>query len=105
MSNYLESTKRIFLLYKQLGEKAMAQVSDADLAWQQNKDSNSITTIVKHLWGNMLSRWTDFLTTDGEKPWRNRDTEFEDTNWDRTTLIQKWEKGWQCMFDALNGLT
>ena len=64
---YLDSAKRQFTMYKQLGEKAIAQIDDKELAWQANEDSNSIVTIVKHMWGNMLSRWTDFLTTDGEK--------------------------------------
>lgn len=105
MDHYLESTKRIFLLYKQLGEKAMSQVPDADLNWQQNADSNSVVTIVKHLAGNMLSRWTDFLTTDGEKPWRKRDTEFEPEVLNREAMMTKWENGWKCMFDTLDSLT
>ena len=105
MQNYLDSVKRIFLLYKQLGEKAMAQVDDKELSWQQNEDSNSIITIVKHMWGNMLSRWTDFLTSDGEKPWRQRDAEFEAEVLDRVTIMKKWDDGWQCLFDAIDGLT
>jgi Protein of unknown function (DUF1572) len=102
---YLDSAKRQFTMYKQLGEKAIAQIDDKELAWQANEDSNSIVTIVKHMWGNMLSRWTDFLTTDGEKPWRQRDAEFENDTWDRETLIRKWEEGWQCLFNALNSIT
>src|SRR5436190_20248049 len=98
MINYLDSVKRIFLLYKQSGEKAMAQVADADLNWQENADSNSLTVIVKHIAGNMLSRWTDFLTTDGEKPWRQRDAEFESEELDRPALMKKWNEGWQCLF-------
>lgn len=77
MDNYLESVKKQFLYYKQLGEKAMEQLQEQDLFWQYNEESNSISTIVNHLSGNMLSRFTDFLTSDGEKPWRNRDNEFE----------------------------
>lgn len=102
---YIQSATRLFKMYKQLGEKAMAQIEDADLTWQQNEDSNSISNIVKHLWGNMLSRWTDFLTTDGEKPWRMRDAEFEPDTFSRTELMQKWEEGWQRLFDALSSIT
>ncbi len=69
---YLDSAKRQFMMYKQLGEKAIAQIDDKDLSWQANEDSNSIVMIIKHMWGNMMSRWTDFLTTDGEKPWRQK---------------------------------
>ncbi len=104
MLQYLDSAKRQFKLYKQLGEKAIAQVADAELNWQANEDSNSIALIVKHMWGNMLSRWTDFLTTDGEKPWRHRDVEFEGSM-SRDELMQKWEEGWQCLFNALNSIT
>ncbi len=103
--NYLESAKRQFKMYKQLGEKAIAQLDDQELNWQANEDSNSIATIVKHLSGNMLSRWTDFLTTDGEKPWRLRDAEFENGAVSREQLMATWEKGWQCLFDALNSIT
>ena len=102
---YLDSVRRLFMMYKQLGEKAIAQIDDKDLSWQANEDSNSIATIIKHLWGNMLSRWTDFLTTDGEKPWRMRDAEFENEVMDRATLLKKWEEGWQCLFHALNSIT
>ena len=103
--NYIQNTKRLFMLYKQLGEKAMAQVDDEQLSWQANADSNSIATIVKHMWGNMLSRWTDFLTTDGEKPWRQRDAEFENDVLARDVMMQQWEEGWQCLFNALDSMT
>jgi hypothetical protein len=102
--HYLESARRQFQMYKALGEKAMAQISDDALNWQANEDANSITVIVKHLWGNMLSRWTDFLTTDGEKPWRERDAEFEAETMTREELMHKWEEGWQCLFKALNSI-
>lgn len=72
-NDYLESVKEQFEYYKTLGEKTFDQISDDQLFWKYNEESNSIATIVKHLWGNMLSRWSDFLTTDGEKEWRNRD--------------------------------
>ena len=88
-----------------LGEKTFAQIPDEKLFWQYNEDSNSIATIVKHLWGNMLSRWTDFLTTDGEKEWRDRDAEFENDIKSRSELLDKWNAGWEGLFIALKGLT
>lgn len=103
--SYLESAKRQFTLYKHLGDKAMAQISDEALSWQPDEESNSIAIIVKHMWGNMLSRWTDFLTTDGEKPWRDRDGEFVNDLKGREELLQKWEAGWECLFQALNSIT
>jgi hypothetical protein len=103
--NYLESVKKQFLYYKGLGEKAMEQVPDRQLFWQYNNESNSIAIIVKHLTGNMISRWTDFLTTDGEKPNRNRDSEFENDIKTREELLKGWNKGWDRLFDTLNGLT
>jgi hypothetical protein len=105
MINYLDSAKRQFKLYQQLGEKAIAQLDDEQLNWHANEDSNSIAAIVKHLWGNMLSRWTDFLTTDGEKPTRQRDAEFDNEVTDRATLMKKWEEGWECLYHALNSIT
>jgi hypothetical protein len=88
-----------------LGEKTFVQLADEQLFWQYNQESNSIATIVKHLWGNMLSRWTDFLTSDGEKEWRNRDAEFDNDLTSREELLSKWNEGWQCVLDALNALT
>ncbi|MBA3829220.1 MAG: DUF1572 family protein [Taibaiella sp.] len=102
---YVSGTKRLFQVYKLLGEKTMQQVDDAALFWQHNEESNSIATIVKHMRGNMLSRWTDFLTTDGEKPWRERDSEFVNDLKDRETLLVKWNEGWQCLFNALDSIT
>ena len=104
-TDYLASVKKQFEMYRLLGEKAMAQVPDEKLFWQYNDDSNSIASIVKHLSGNMLSRWTDFLTTDGEKEWRNRDNEFEDEHLSKAELTAHWNKGWQCLFDAIDPLT
>lgn len=101
---YLFSAKRQFQMYKTLGEKAMEQVDETQLSWQANEESNSIATIIKHMWGNMLSRWTDFLTTDGEKPWRQRDAEFENDWKDRETMMKKWEEGWQCLYSALDSI-
>lgn len=103
--NYLSSATRQFKMYKGLGEKAMAQMNDEALIEMANEDSNSVAIIVKHLWGNMLSRWTDFLTTDGEKPWRQRDAEFDNDVKTREDIMRKWEEGWQCLFAALESIT
>ena len=103
--NYLESTIKQFEYYKTLGNKTFAQIPEDRLFWQYNENSNSIATIVKHLWGNMLSRWTDFLTSDGEKEWRNRDSEFEVKFDNKIKLIEYWEKGWSCLFVALEPLS
>lgn len=103
-TGYLESVIKQFEYYKLLGEKTFAQLPDDKLFWQYNADSNSIATIVKHLWGNMLSRWTDFLTTDGEKEWRNRDGEFENDITTREELLQKWNEGWKVFLDTLKSL-
>lgn len=104
-NDYLESIKKQFAYYKMLGEKTFAQLPDDKLFWQYNQESNSIATIVKHLWGNMLSRWTDFLTTDGEKEWRKRDAEFVNDIRTRQEILDKWNSGWGCLFNALNSLT
>lgn len=105
MTDYFSSTRKQFEYYKMLGEKTFAQVSDEQLFWQYNEESNSIAMIVKHLWGNMLSRWTDFLTSDGEKEWRKRDEEFENDINTRKELLDKWNEGWDCLFKALDNLT
>jgi hypothetical protein len=103
-NSYLESVKKQFLYYKILGEKAMEQLGPEQLFVSINEETNSIATIVKHLSGNMLSRWTNFLTSDGEKEWRNRDNEFVDTIKTKEELLAIWNKGWDCFLDALNGL-
>lgn len=102
---YLESVKKQFLYYKTLGEKSFDQLEPDQLFVAVNDDTNSIATIVKHLSGNMLSRWTDFLTTDGEKEWRNRDAEFESTISTKEELLEIWNNGWNCFLEALNALT
>ena len=108
--DFLRSANRQFIYYKTLGEKAMAQLEPEQLFISLNEDTNSIAVIVKHLHGNMLSRWTDFLTTDGEKEWRNRDGEFEEdaSNLDVTEkkvkLLNDWNEGWDCLFNTLNSL-
>jgi uncharacterized damage-inducible protein DinB len=104
-SDFLSSARKQFAYYQLLGEQAMAQLPDDKLFWQPNAASNSIATIVKHLWGNMLSRWTDFLTTDGEKPWRAREAEFDNDLTTRAEVLAKWQAGWQCLFAALDALT
>lgn len=104
-NDFLNSAKKQFEYYKILGEKTFLQLTDEQLFIQLNEESNSIATIVKHLWGNMLSRWTDFLTTDGEKAWRNRETEFENDIKNRAELLAKWNEGWTCFFNTLNSLT
>lgn len=104
MESYLSSAVKQFEYYKSLGDKTFAQLSDEQLFWQPNAESNSVAVIVKHLWGNMLSRWTNFLTEDGEKEWRNRDGEFENDIRSREELLALWEEGWACLFSALNGL-
>jgi hypothetical protein len=103
-TKYLENVTKQFQYYKMLGDKAIEQVPEEALFWCYNEESNSIATIAKHLWGNMLSRWTDFLTTDGEKDWRNREAEFENDITTKAELLGKWNEGWQVLFDTLNSL-
>lgn len=103
-TEYLEGIQKQFKYYQSLGEKTIAQLPDEQLFWQYNDDSNSIAIIVKHLWGNMKSRWTDFLTSDGEKEWRMRDAEFEDDIKTKEEVLIKWNDGWQCLFDALDSI-
>jgi hypothetical protein len=103
-TSYLESVKKQFLYYKMLGEKAMEQLEPEQLFVAINEDTNSIAVIVKHLSGNMLSRWTDFLTTDGEKETRNRDAEFENDLQSKEAVLSFWNKGWDCFLSALNSL-
>jgi len=88
-----------------LGEKAMGQLQEEQLFWQYNEESNSIAVLVNHIAGNLLSRFTDFLTTDGEKPWRNRDDEFTNPFNSKDQLMSKWTEGWSCLFNALENLT
>lgn len=106
--DFLRSANRQFLYYKTLGEKAIDQLEPEQLFVSLNEDTNSIATIVKHLHGNMLSRWTDFLTTDGEKEWRNRDGEFdastELSNQTKLEVLKLWNQGWKCLFNTLNSL-
>ncbi|MEL7001956.1 MAG: DUF1572 domain-containing protein [Bacteroidota bacterium] len=103
--NYLESIRKLFEYYKMLGEKTFEQLEDEDLFWSYNESSNSIAVIVKHISGNMLSRWTDFLTSDGEKEWRDRDSEFEQDITTREIMLEKWDEGWNCLFEALDTIS
>src|ERR1700716_4037882 len=98
---FLDQSKKVFRSQKELADKSIAQLSDADLFWQPDAESNSIAINMKHLAGNMISRWTDFLTTDGEKPDRHRDTEFETPPKTRAELIALWESNWKLVFGAL----
>ena len=103
-SEFLQSSIKRLKYYKDLGDKTFEQLTDNDLVFQPNEESNSIAIIIRHMAGNMLSRWTDFLTTDGEKEWRNRDIEFEQRSLSKQQLIAFWEEGWACFLNALQGL-
>ncbi len=104
-TSYLSDALSLFRYYKRLAERAMEQVSDEQLFAVLDPEANSIAIIVKHMTGNMRSRWTDFLTTDGEKPNRDRDTEFVDPPATRESLMADWENGWSCLFRALEPLS
>jgi hypothetical protein len=105
LRDYLQDAVLEFRKTKALADKAMAQVSDADFVRSLDAETNSIAVVVKHLAGNMRSRWTDFLTTDGEKPDRNRDSEFVlDATDTRQQLLTRWESGWQIVFGAIEPL-
>ena len=104
MREFLISSRKLFQYYKELGEKAIAQIDDEHLNWRPNESSNSVALIVHHLSGNMLSRFTDFLTSDGEKSWRNREAEFEEGYPGRAEMMEAWSRGWDKVFEALDGL-
>lgn len=103
-TTYLQSALRLFKYYKSLGDSAILRCDADKIHFKLNEESNSLALLVRHVSGNMMSRWTDFLTTDGEKPWRNRDSEFEDPDWDKEALIAQWEKGWATLFNAIDPL-
>lgn len=103
--NFIESALKQFTYYKQLGDKTFNQLNSTDLFWQPSPESNSIAIIVKHMHGNMLSRWTDIFTTDGEKEWRNRDAEFENDFATSELVLQQWEQGWNCLLNTLKSLS
>jgi hypothetical protein len=104
-TSYLEDSLALFRHYKKLTEGAMAQITDEQLYTVLDGEMNSIALIVKHMAGNMRSRWTDFLTSDGEKPDRYRDSEFQEPPVGREALMKLWEQGWDCLFKALQPLT
>ena len=104
-NEYLKIVIERFKSVKSLGDKTINQLSEEEIYWTYNDESNSVAIIVKHLSGNMVSRWTDFLTTDGEKEYRNRDEEFLDDISSKSELTIVWEKGWQTLIDTLTGLS
>ncbi len=105
MQNYLDSVTKQFLYYKSLGDKTIENLSEHQFYFKTNPEANNIANLICHLYGNMKSRWTDFLTTDGEKPDRNRDEEFEENKFTKEELLNSWQSGWQILFDALKQLT
>ena len=104
-TSYLEDVASLFRMYQRLSEKAMAQATDEQLLIQIDPEANSIALIVKHIAGNLRSRWTDFLTTDGEKPERDRDGEFIAPPATREELMKMWNEGWACVYSACQNLT
>lgn len=103
--DFLSSARKELAYYRSLGDRTFAQLPDADLFREPAPGNNSIAVIVKHMHGNMLSRWTDFLNTDGEKPWRKRESEFENTMSTREELLACWNEGWTCLFAAIDPLS
>jgi hypothetical protein len=105
MQDYLQSAEKQFKYYKYLSDNAISQVDSADLFWSPDDRSNSIAIIIQHMYGNMMSRWTDFLNSDGEKDFRDRDKEFVLHINDAKELLLRWEEGWACLFDAISSIT
>lgn len=101
----IDAFAREFQKTRQLSERAIAQLSDAQLQTRLDSEANSVAMLMQHMAGNMRSRWTDFLTADGEKPWRQRDAEFEPADASRDVLLASWQEGWQTLFDTLDTLT
>jgi hypothetical protein len=101
---YLDTAIRRLKYYKHLGEQAFEQLDEKDFHFQPSSESNSIAIIIQHVAGNMLSRWTNFLTDDGEKEWRHRDDEFEIHPYSKKQLIELWEQGWNCFIHTLQSL-
>jgi hypothetical protein len=102
---FLQSALKEFRDYKKLGDKTFEQISEKDLHFQPNEECNSIAVNIQHMHGNMLSRWTNFLTEDGEKEWRKRDEEFQVHSFSKEKLIGLWEEGWKLVFDTIGSLT
>lgn len=103
-TEFLQTSIRRVKYYKDLADKTFEQLTDNDFHYQYNEASNSIAVIIQHMSGNMLSRWTNFLTEDGEKAWRQRDDEFAVHDYDKQQLLEIWEKGWKCYLDTLGSL-
>lgn len=104
VKEYLENIEKQFKSYKEVADKTISQLTKDDLYWRYNEESNNIACIIIHLSENMLSRWTDFFDSDGEKEWRDRENEFAAQDLSYSELIEKWEKGWNCLFDALDAM-
>lgn len=104
INEYLENIKKQFASYKEVADKTISQLTEQDLYWKYSEESNDIACIMVHISENMLSRWTDFFESDGEKEWRNREGEFAIQNLTYTELIAQWEKGWNCLYHALDSL-
>lgn len=103
--HFLPAARTIFQNYKSTAEKAIAQLPEGGIHWHYSTEDNSIAITIQHLWGNMRSRWIDFMNSDGEKPWRERDAEFEAQDLSQEELMILWEAGWQTLFHALEGLS
>ena len=104
MKSYLSSVIKQFEYYKSLGDQTIMRMEEGQIHWRPNQESNNLSVLVKHLSGNMLSRWTNFLTEDGEKEWRDRDDEFVDTIQSKIELETVWEKGWTCLLSTIGSL-
>lgn len=105
MNDLLHSADKQLIRYKNLAEKAIEQLDEKQFFWRPNDESNSVAVLVKHISGNMRLRFTDLLTTDGEKTWRNRDGEFVTDGQTKQELMKDWQKSWDCLFEAMSGLT
>lgn len=105
MNSYIESTQKQFRYYKSLADQTIAAIPEQSLFWKYNEESNSIAVILNHISGNLLSRWSDFLTSDGEKSWRDRDSEFVEYTISKEEILEKWERAWAVLFDVLDNLT
>jgi len=104
VEEYLENIKNQFESYKEVADKTIKQLTEKDLYWKFNEESNDIACVITHISENILSRWTDFFESDGEKEWRNRENEFTTQNLSYNELIEKWERGWTCLFNALDSI-
>jgi hypothetical protein len=104
-SVFLSTAHKRLAYYKELGDKTFAQLNDTDFYFQPDEESNSMAMLIRHMAGNMLSRWSNFLNEDGEKPWRNRDDEFAQSKAPKADLLAYWEQGWQCCLGAIGALT